>query len=104
MGWVNKMEPHGTLAYAWYDVGIYRGMAAWRTRPHIVVEYNYSSRINSHIIHYIISMEFTAPKPIQCKAAVAWAPNEPLRTETITVDPPKVKILLNNNNNNNNKS
>ena len=34
-------------------------------------------------------MEFVG-KPIQCKAAVAWAPNEPLRTELITVDPPKV--------------
>jgi len=29
------------------------------------------------------------PKPIQCKAAVAWAPNQPLKVEIITVDPPK---------------
>lgn len=29
------------------------------------------------------------PKPIICKAAVAWAPNEPLKIEMITVDPPK---------------
>eukprot|EP00428_Durinskia_dybowskii_P065760 CAMPEP_0170377418 /NCGR_PEP_ID=MMETSP0117_2-20130122/12262_1 /TAXON_ID=400756 /ORGANISM="Durinskia baltica, Strain CSIRO CS-38" /LENGTH=382 /DNA_ID=CAMNT_0010632715 /DNA_START=88 /DNA_END=1236 /DNA_ORIENTATION=+ len=28
-------------------------------------------------------------KPIQCKAAVAYGPNEPLKTEIITVDPPK---------------
>lgn len=45
-------------------------------------------------------MEFIAPQPIQCKAAVAWAPNEPLRTETITVAPPKagevrLKIVAN---------
>lgn len=45
-------------------------------------------------------MEFTQPQPIQCKAAVAWAPNEPLKTETITVDPPKagevrIKIVAN---------
>lgn len=32
--------------------------------------------------------EFTG-KPIQCKAAVAYAANEPLVVETITVDPPK---------------
>lgn len=40
------------------------------------------------------------PQPIQCKAAVAYAPNEPLRTEIITVDPPKagevrLKIVAN---------
>lgn len=31
----------------------------------------------------------TAGKPIQCKAAVAWAANEPLKVELITVDPPR---------------
>ncbi len=30
-----------------------------------------------------------APQPIVCKAAVAWAPNEPLKIENVTVDPPK---------------
>lgn len=40
-------------------------------------------------------MEFTSPQPIQCKAAVAWAPNEPLVTETITVAPPKVRLNVN---------
>lgn len=31
----------------------------------------------------------SALQPIQCKAAVAYAPNEPLKTELITVAPPK---------------
>ena len=31
----------------------------------------------------------TQNRPIQCKAAVCWKPNEPLVVETITVDPPK---------------
>lgn len=40
------------------------------------------------------------PKPIQCKAAVAWGPNEPLKVEIVTVDPPKagevrLKIVAN---------
>jgi len=38
------------------------------------------------------------PQPIQCKAAIAWAPNEPLEVKTVTVDPPgpgevRVKIV-----------
>jgi len=42
----------------------------------------------------------TAGLPIKCKAAVAWAPNEPLKTEEITVAPPKagevrLKIIAN---------
>lgn len=42
----------------------------------------------------------TAGFPIICKAAVAWAPNEPLKTEEITVAPPKagevrLKIIAN---------
>ena len=42
----------------------------------------------------------TAGKPIQCKAAVALAPKQPLSVETITVDPPKagevrVKVVAN---------
>lgn len=41
-----------------------------------------------------------APQPIVCKAAVAWAPNEPLKVEMITVDPPKagevrIKVVAN---------
>lgn len=44
--------------------------------------------------------EATQGKPITCKAAVAWAAKEPLKVETITVDPPKagevrVKVLHN---------
>jgi len=40
------------------------------------------------------------PQPIKCKAAVAYAPNEPLKTETITVAPPqagevRLKIFAN---------
>jgi len=31
----------------------------------------------------------TAGKPIECKAAVAWAPKQPLSVETVIVDPPK---------------
>lgn len=31
----------------------------------------------------------TQGKPLQCKAAVAWAPNDPLKVEVITVDPPR---------------
>jgi len=31
----------------------------------------------------------TVGQVITCKAAVAWAPKEPLSIETITVDPPK---------------
>ncbi|XP_015791605.1 alcohol dehydrogenase class-3 [Tetranychus urticae] len=34
-------------------------------------------------------MSSTIGKPIKCKAAVAWAANEPLSIEEITVDPPK---------------
>ena len=38
--------------------------------------------------------------PITCRAAVAWAPNQPLTTETIIVAPPKagevrLKVLAN---------
>lgn len=45
-------------------------------------------------------MSESGPQPIQCKAAVAYAPNEPLKTEIITVDPPKagevrLKIVAN---------
>lgn len=32
---------------------------------------------------------FSTAGPIECKAAVAYAPNQPLTVETITVDPPK---------------
>ena len=35
------------------------------------------------------SFEETAGKPIVCKAAVAWAPNEHLKVEMVTVAPPK---------------
>jgi hypothetical protein len=31
----------------------------------------------------------TAGQPIECKAAVAWAPKQPLSVETVIVDPPK---------------
>ena len=34
----------------------------------------------------------TAGKPIHCKAAIAYGPNEPLTTEIIVVAPPKVMI------------
>ena len=39
-------------------------------------------------------------KPILCRAAVCWAPNQPLSVEVITVDPPKagevrLKIVAN---------
>lgn len=42
----------------------------------------------------------TAGQPIQCKAAVAWRPNELLKVETITVAPPKegevrLKVIAN---------
>lgn len=42
----------------------------------------------------------STPKPIICKAAVAWSPNQPLKVELITVDPPKagevrLKIIAN---------
>eukprot|EP00873_Tetraselmis_striata_P013042 jgi/Tetstr1/433306/TSEL_022593.t1 len=30
----------------------------------------------------------TAGKPIECKAAIAWAPKQPLDVRTVTVDPP----------------
>lgn len=33
--------------------------------------------------------EGTEGKPIQCRAAVAWAAKEPLKIETVSVDPPK---------------
>lgn len=39
-------------------------------------------------------------KVITCKAAIAWAPNEPLSIETIEVAPPKeheVRIKVRNN-------
>ena len=44
--------------------------------------------------------EFTELQPIICKAAVAWAPNEPLKVEMVTVAPPKagevrLKIIAN---------
>ena len=42
----------------------------------------------------------TAGKPIQCNAAVAWGPKQPLKNETIVVAPPKagevrVKVISN---------
>uniref|UniRef100_A0A7S2BKS7 S-formylglutathione hydrolase n=1 Tax=Octactis speculum TaxID=3111310 RepID=A0A7S2BKS7_9STRA len=42
----------------------------------------------------------TSGQVIRCKAAVAWAPNEPLKTETVEVAPPKageirVKVIAN---------
>ncbi|KAG2393739.1 hypothetical protein C9374_007270 [Naegleria lovaniensis] len=45
-----------------------------------------------------MSESSTAGKPIECKAAVCWAPNQPLSLETVTVAPPKkgevrVKLL-----------
>ena len=44
--------------------------------------------------------ESTEAQPIICKAAVAWAPNEPLKVELVTVAPPKagevrLKIIAN---------
>ena len=47
----------------------------------------------------VISFE-TAGKTITCKAAVAWAPNQPLTIETIEVSPPKkgevrIKVIAN---------
>ena len=44
--------------------------------------------------------EHSELKPIVCKAAVAWAPNEPLKVEMVTVAPPKagevrLKIIAN---------
>jgi len=36
------------------------------------------------------SFASTLGKPIKCKAAVAWAPKEPLKVEEITVAPPKI--------------
>lgn len=35
------------------------------------------------------SSSSTAGQPIECKAAVAWAPKQPLSVETVIVDPPK---------------
>lgn len=40
------------------------------------------------------------PKPIVCKAAVLWKPNEPFRIENVTVAPPKagevrIKVVAN---------
>ncbi len=40
----------------------------------------------AQVIHRFFS---SGPKPIVCKAAVAYAPNEPLKVENITVDAPK---------------
>ena len=34
------------------------------------------------------------PQPIVCKAAVCWAPNEPLKVENITVGAPKGILYL----------
>jgi S-(hydroxymethyl)glutathione dehydrogenase / alcohol dehydrogenase len=44
--------------------------------------------------------EFAEPQPIVCKAAVAWAPNESLKVEMVTVAPPKagevrIKVIAN---------
>lgn len=44
--------------------------------------------------------DYSELKPIVCKAAVAWAPNEPLKVEMVTVAPPKagevrLKIIAN---------
>ena len=48
----------------------------------------------------LASFAETAGKPIECQAAVAWAPNEPLSNETIVVAPPKkgeirIKVMSN---------
>lgn len=34
-------------------------------------------------------MQHTAGKPIECKAAIAWGPKQPLEVCTVTVDPPQ---------------
>jgi len=46
------------------------------------------------------ALEGTAGKPITCRAAVAWAPKEPLKVETIIVAPPRkgevrIKVICN---------
>ena len=51
-------------------------------------------------VEQAVALAPTAGKPIQCKAAVALAPREPLSIETITVAPPKagevrVKVVAN---------
>jgi len=48
----------------------------------------------------LASFKETAGKPIECHAAVAWGPREPLTNETIVVQPPKagevrVKVISN---------
>ena len=46
------------------------------------------------------NMSYFVGKDIECKAAVAWAANEPLKVETVTVAPPKagevrLKVIAN---------
>jgi S-(hydroxymethyl)glutathione dehydrogenase/alcohol dehydrogenase len=48
----------------------------------------------------LASFEATAGKPIECQAAVAWGPNQPLSNETVIVAPPKageirVRVMAN---------
>ena len=41
------------------------------------------------ITHLTLLLLFLQGKPIECKAAVAWGPKQPLSVETVVVDPPK---------------
>ena len=59
-----------------------------------------SKRLSLPSIPAIEMSESTEAQPIVCKAAVAWAPNEPLKVELVTVAPPKagevrLKIIAN---------
>eukprot|EP01059_Diplonema_ambulator_P006678 TRINITY_DN162_c1_g2_i2.p1 TRINITY_DN162_c1_g2~~TRINITY_DN162_c1_g2_i2.p1 ORF type:complete len:575 (+),score=205.40 TRINITY_DN162_c1_g2_i2:85-1725(+) len=61
-----------------------------------------SSFIEDHVAYHAEAMVKKAKKPkaLKCKAAVAYAPNKPLKVVNVTVDPPKegevrVKVMAN---------
>eukprot|EP01064_Diplonema_japonicum_P013189 TRINITY_DN2063_c2_g1_i1.p1 TRINITY_DN2063_c2_g1~~TRINITY_DN2063_c2_g1_i1.p1 ORF type:complete len:699 (+),score=169.20 TRINITY_DN2063_c2_g1_i1:55-2097(+) len=64
--------------------------------------YFISSFMENHVAFHAQNMKekATQPKPLKCKAAVAYAPNKPLEIVEVTVDPPKsgevrVKVMAN---------
>src|SRR5882762_8986923 len=48
----------------------------------------FPSTVHSHTIP-LSPMSDTAGKPIKCKAAVCWAPKDPLKIEEVEVAPPR---------------
>ena len=60
----------------------------------------FSAVIKAQICPNLFRLMSSTPQPIVCKAAIAYAPNQPLTVEEVTVAPPKsgevrLKVLAN---------